>query len=90
MIYPQRLAAKTDIYAEAAKYCFCNLQQLAGRCGRTSSLLKGFKIEAIPNPIDTELYSPQNKTTARDRYGIEMKTKVILFGRPILCIPVKA
>ncbi len=46
----------------------------------TSSLLNEQHIQAIPNPIDTNLFSPVDKTIARNKFGIDHSSKVILFG----------
>ncbi len=51
---------------------------LANRAGK-SSLLKGFLVKAIPNPLDTELFSPQNKAEARQKLGLPTDKKLILF-----------
>lgn len=52
---------------------------LAG-VAKTSSLLKDFRIEAIPNPIDVDLFSPGNKDELRKTWNIDPKAKIILFG----------
>jgi glycosyltransferase involved in cell wall biosynthesis len=52
---------------------------LAG-VAQKSSLLKGFNITSIPNPIDTNVFSPQDKLTMREEWGINPFAKVILFG----------
>jgi len=51
-----------------------------GEVAKESSLLKGASIQAIPNPIDTELFSPKNKTEARQKWNISPTKKIILFG----------
>jgi glycosyltransferase involved in cell wall biosynthesis len=45
-----------------------------------SSLLKDFRITAIPNPIDTNLYFPKNKQKIRERLNLPSDKKLILFG----------
>jgi len=47
---------------------------------RKSSLLKGEKIVAIPNPINTEVYKPLDKSILRKNWNIDLETKIILFG----------
>jgi glycosyltransferase involved in cell wall biosynthesis len=47
---------------------------------RSSTLLKDFRIEAIPNPIDTDFYAPQNIARARAKFSIDTDAKIILFG----------
>lgn len=51
-------------------------------CARTSSLFRNFRIEVIPNCIDTNLYKPINRYQARHELGLPQGKKVILFGAP--------
>ncbi len=53
-------------------------QWLANRA-KKSSLLKDFSVKAIPNPLDTNLFSPQNKADARKKLGLPIDKKLILF-----------
>lgn len=46
---------------------------------KKSSLLKGFSVKSIPNPLDTNLFSPQNKAEARQKLGLPINKKLILF-----------
>ncbi|MBF1436717.1 MAG: glycosyltransferase, partial [Prevotella micans] len=50
-----------------------------GEQARQSSLLKGQTVTSIPNPIDTEVFKPQNKLMARKMLGLPEKNKIILF-----------
>lgn len=52
---------------------------LAG-IARKSDLLHSFRIEVIPNPIDTTIFEPKDKLAARQKHGIGANTKVVLFG----------
>ncbi|RYU86908.1 glycosyltransferase [Mucilaginibacter terrigena] len=52
---------------------------LAG-VAKQSTLLQNHSIQAIPNPIDTELFSPGDKAAARAKWGIDPSAKIILFG----------
>lgn len=47
---------------------------------RSSSLFREMPIQAIPNPIDTDLYKPVDRTLARRKWSIAPEAKVILFG----------
>lgn len=51
-----------------------------GNVAKQSSLLKNASIQAIPNPIDTNLFSPKDKAEARQKRGIGTSKKIILFG----------
>jgi glycosyltransferase involved in cell wall biosynthesis len=71
---------KAALYADAKNITFVACSQwLAGVAGQ-SSLIKNFRIEAIPNPIDVDIFSPQNKTIARVKRNISPSAKIILFG----------
>jgi glycosyltransferase involved in cell wall biosynthesis len=52
---------------------------LAG-VARQSSLIKDFNITSIPNPIDTDVFAPQDKISMRENWGVNPFAKVILFG----------
>jgi len=71
---------KNDLYLNAGNLVFVTCSNWLAGVARTSSLLKRFRIEAIPNPIDTSFYTPQNKAKARAKFGIAADAKVILFG----------
>ncbi len=47
---------------------------------KKSALLKGQKITSVPNPIDTHLYNRCNKQEARERLGLPLDKKLILFA----------
>jgi len=47
---------------------------------RSSSLFNRCGIEVIPNGLDTELYSPGNKYSARTSLKLPLERKIILFG----------
>ena len=45
-----------------------------------SSLLKYSKVVTIPNPLDTNLFSPLDKLEVRKRLGLSMDSYFLLFG----------
>ena len=53
-------------------------QWLSNRA-KKSSLFKDFSVKAIPNPLDTNLFSPKNKVDARIKLGLPIDKKLILF-----------
>jgi len=71
---------KADMYKAANNLVFVTCSNWLASVARTSSLLKGFRIEAIPNPIDTEIFSPKDKVVARTKWNISPTAKIILFG----------
>ena len=49
-------------------------------CARKSSLFKDFRVECIPNGIDTSLYRPIDKRFAREVLRLPQDKQLILFG----------
>jgi glycosyltransferase involved in cell wall biosynthesis len=74
------LLRKADLLKAAKNIVFVTCSHWLADVARTSSLLKDFRIETIPNPIDTEIFSAKENTAARSRWGINPKAKIILFG----------
>ncbi len=62
---------------EGVKIVACS-QWLANRAIK-GSLFKDFSVKAIPNPLDISLFSPQNKAEARQKLGLPIDKKLILF-----------
>lgn len=52
---------------------------LAG-CASRSSLFRERRIEVIPNGIDTDVYRPLERRSARDAWKLPQEKKLILFG----------
>lgn len=52
------------------------LKELAAQ----SALLQHFRIEAIPNPIDTDAFSPLAKDRCREKFNLPADKKLVLFG----------
>jgi len=71
---------KTKMYKAADNIVFITCSNWLAEVARTSSLLKGFRIEAIPNPIDTIVFSARDKVAARKKWNIYAQSKIILFG----------
>lgn len=49
-------------------------------CARRSTLLRNFPITVIPNSIDPRFYFPRNKNEVRQKLGLPIDKKIILFG----------
>ena len=47
---------------------------------RSSSLFKNYRIEVIPNAIDTDIYKPVSKQVARAAYNLPQDKQLILFS----------
>jgi glycosyltransferase involved in cell wall biosynthesis len=52
---------------------------LAG-LARESALLKSFRVQSIPIPIDTQVYQPLDQSECRRQLGLPADKKLILFG----------
>ncbi len=62
----------------AIQFVTCS-QWLAGEA-MSSTLLKGFPVRAIPNPIDTNVYRPLDKVAIRQKLGLPVDKNLLLFG----------
>ena len=69
----QRMLSDGSIYFVACSHW---LESEAKR----SALLSGQKITSIPNPIDTRIYKKGDKQVARQRLGLPLDKKLILFA----------
>jgi glycosyltransferase involved in cell wall biosynthesis len=49
-------------------------------CAKTSVLFKGYRVEVIPNGIDTDIFKPMDKELARKKLNLPFDKKLILFG----------
>jgi glycosyltransferase involved in cell wall biosynthesis len=56
------------------------LSRWLAQAARQSSLFKNIPIVNLPNPIDTEKFSPLNKSVARDLFNLPHDKKLVLFG----------
>jgi glycosyltransferase involved in cell wall biosynthesis len=49
-------------------------------CARESTLLKGFRVEQLPNPIDTQVFKPVDRIVAKQILGLPTDKPLVLFG----------
>lgn len=54
--------------------------QWLANCAASSSLLKNWKIEVIPNGLDTEIYKPFEQSLIRKKLNLPQDKYLILFG----------
>jgi glycosyltransferase involved in cell wall biosynthesis len=71
---------KAEMYKGAKNITFVACSQWLAGVAKQSKLLKGRRIIAIPNPIDTDVYSPKNKLDMKEKWRINPFAKIILFG----------
>jgi len=71
---------KQKTYAKKSNMTIVGLSRWLNDCSKNSTLLKDKAHINLPNPIDTSVYSPLNKTIARDLLRLPQDKKLILFG----------
>jgi glycosyltransferase involved in cell wall biosynthesis len=71
---------KEEIYQQNKNIVFIACSEWLADVAKNSSLLKGFRVEVIPNPIKTEIYTPLDKALLRKKWEIDLDAKIILFG----------
>ncbi len=71
---------KAAMYAGAKNITFVTCSKWLARVAKQSALIKDLRIESIPNPIDINVFSPQDKLSARKKWNIDPAAKIILFG----------
>ena len=50
------------------------------RCAEESALMRGWTIQIVPNPVDTDLFRPTERLTARARLGLDANDPIVLFA----------
>ena len=70
---------KHDIYSQSDIH-FVTCSKWLKSAVDSSSLMNGQKVTAIPNPIDSEEYSPKGKTEARKSLNLPTDKHIVLFA----------
>lgn len=73
------LQKKKKAFAQANLTVVTCSQWLAGKA-RESALFASINVVSIPNPIDTNVFKPLNKSEARKSFGLDENKKYLLFG----------
>jgi glycosyltransferase involved in cell wall biosynthesis len=71
---------KADMYSATDNISFVACSMWLADIARKSSLLRKYNIRSIPNPIDTNTFSPKNKAKIRVKRNVNPDKKIILFG----------
>ena len=71
---------KRKTYGKVKNLTIVALSRWLGKCAAESSLLSAKRIEVLPNGIDTEVFKPVDKITARKMLNIPLSKKFVLFG----------
>jgi glycosyltransferase involved in cell wall biosynthesis len=71
---------KAALFAGAKNITFVTCSKWLAGVAKQSSLIKDLRVQAIPNPIDINIFSPKDKVNERAKRGIDPSAKIILFG----------
>lgn len=71
---------KKKTYAQLDNLTVVGLSQWLGACAAKSSLMADKRIEVLPNGIDTDVFKPVDKMTARKMLNLPLNKKMVLFG----------
>lgn len=71
---------KSHIFNKNTRVTFSACSNWLKEVAQSSAMTKNIPVVTIPNPIDTEVFSPQEKAEIRKRFGIDVNKKIILFG----------
>ncbi|WP_343695595.1 glycosyltransferase family 4 protein [Flavobacterium sp.] len=71
---------KKKTYSKIPNMVIIGLSQWITNCAKESTLFKTHKIVNLPNPIDTDLFSPFDKELSRNLWKFPKDKKLVLFG----------
>ena len=70
---------KQEIYKNG-KITFVACSNWLKELAEKSSLTRGHSVVSVPNPIDTKIYFPKDKTQVRQKLNLPIDKKIILFA----------
>ncbi|HOV13227.1 MAG TPA: glycosyl transferase family 1, partial [Spirochaetota bacterium] len=70
---------KIDLF-EKANLTIITPSKWLANCAKSSKLFKKFRVESIPNSIETDIFYPIDKKIAKRKLGIDDNSITILFG----------
>ena len=71
---------KKEKVLKGSNITFVACSQWLEKMANKSYLLKGQSVTNIPNAINTNLFKPRNKTHAKEKLGLPLDKKLLLFG----------
>jgi glycosyltransferase involved in cell wall biosynthesis len=74
------LKKKAKIFNKYANLHIITPSNWLGECARKSALLQKKNIHVIPNPIDTKMYKPLDKSLAKQLFNLPPNKKILLFS----------
>lgn len=75
----RQMRRKAQVF-EVGHFTMVGCSEWIANAARRSPLAKHFAVTSIPNPIDTERFSPADKEAARRSWGFSPEEQIILFG----------
>ena len=76
----ERIFKRKKSAYSSGKITFVACSRWLGNLAKKSPLTFQHQVFAIPNTIDTHIYSPQNKTAVRQKLGFPAGKKIVLFA----------
>lgn len=71
---------KYEVYKTISNITFVGLSRWLTGCAKTSTLLKNNRVVNIPNPIDTTIFKPTYRQSARRLWNLPTDKYLILYG----------
>lgn len=71
---------KSKVFESIENLTVIGLSQWMTKCAEESDLFSNKRVECLPNPIDTTVLSPFDKSQARELFNLPLNKKLILFG----------
>ncbi|TLX70967.1 glycosyltransferase [Labilibacter sediminis] len=84
-----RIHAKKRLVWKKANLNAVSCSNWLGSIAQESSLLRQKKISSIPNPINTQVFSPKDSKKCREELGLPKDKKLLLFGAANISDPRK-
>ena len=84
----RRFLKKAQVYAKG-KITFIGCSDWLADLARQAPLLSGYRIESIPNAIDTDYYQPSSKAQAREALQLPDNKHILLFVAQKATNPIK-
>ena len=71
---------KSKAFQRIENLTIVGLSQWIANCAKESQLFRSQRVECLPNPLDTDVFSPFDKIQARALFNLPTNKKLILFG----------
>jgi len=71
---------KVKAFSSISNLTVVGLSNWLAQAARQSSLFKQVSVVNLPNPINTTIFSPMEKSVARDLFNLPQNKKLVLFG----------